>query len=182
MTAAFALRFGAAYLRNRTRNGGYDLGTLRGWVIALFLFGTVPALAANPNPMSASRAQQLALEIHAHHEVDNLIHMASVAQPGELEHQALFRAAYYGNTSLTAVSSFLQLAIIYQHMASEDDKAYVARVASIDLDAAKQYLDIGESGINSMLMGLKSPAAVAEAERLRDLLRKLRQELDPCHY
>jgi len=158
------------------------LGTLRGWVIALFLFGTVPALAANPNPMSASRAQQLALEIHAHHEVDNLIHMASVAQPGELEHQALFRAAYYGNTSLTAVSSFLQLAIIYQHMASEDDKAYVARVASIDLDAAKQYLDIGESGINSMLMGLKSPAAVAEAERLRDLLRKLRQELDPYHY
>jgi hypothetical protein len=52
--------------------------------------------------------------------------------------------------------------------------------ASRALEGAKSILDA--SRINAMMMSLKSPAAVAEAQRLRDFLQELRLELDQYQY
>jgi len=159
-----------------------DLASLRIWVIALFLFGTVPAFAASPNPLSESQVLQLNQDMSQHigRTIDNLLEMAQASKGQEA--QALVAIANSGRESEVAVDRFLELALIYQAMTNEKDKAIVALHASTSLMGAKGSLDISSQAINRYLTSLTSPAAVAEAQRLRDRMQELRQELDQYHY
>lgn len=158
------------------------LASLRIWSIALFLFGTVPAFAANPNTLSESQALQLHQDVSQHigRTVQNLLDMAQASKG--VEAQALVAIANSGTASEATVSRFLELALIYQAMTSEKDKVIVAGYASIDLATAKGSLDVSNHAINQYLTSLTSPASIAEAQRLRDALHELRQELDQYHY
>jgi hypothetical protein len=81
-----------------------------------------------------------------------------------------------------ALEGFLVLAAIHQSMTSEKDMALVAGYASIALEGTKHKLDIVVPLISQQLMHVKAPAAIAEAERLRDRMQDLRQELDRYSY
>jgi hypothetical protein len=131
--------------------------------------------------MPKSQAQQLQQDVvRMRDTVQNLAEMAKSARGAE--QMALLETAHEGITSMAAPDRFLELAIIYQNMTSEKDKAYVARYASIRLEEAKRILDGGVTGINDQLIYVTSPAAIAEAQELRDLTREVRQGLDQYHY
>jgi hypothetical protein len=114
------------------------LVTLWSWVIevlgdvidTLFLFGTVPAFAAAPNPMSDSRAQQLLEDAQRmRRTVQNLFEMAEASQGAE--ERALEGIADSGTATLADVSKFSEVAVIYRRMTCEHDKAEAAKNASI---------------------------------------------------
>jgi hypothetical protein len=168
-------------MKIRARAAMAVFASLRTWVIALFLFGTVPAFAANPNPISESQAQQLGQNVvRMQDTVLNLLEMAKPAVGAE--QLALLLIANSGTPPLFAVDRVAELADIYQNMTSEKDKAYVAGGASTALENAKRQLDVGVTGINGQVIYLTSPAAIAEVQRLRDLMREVRQRLDQYHY
>ena len=77
---------------------------------------------------------------------------------------------------------FATLAMIYQRMESPDDKAEVQKWAALQLDRTKRALEVHINHINSLLVFVRTPAALAEAQNIRDHLQQVRRELEQYGY
>jgi hypothetical protein len=131
--------------------------------------------------MSESRAHQLQKDHRLSNAIRNLEEMGKEFSLGP-DSDILSEIVFLGDKSEDAVNTLLEMAIIYQRMTSDVDKAEVARWAQIELDRAKGALDYAAGGIKVYLPSLTSTAAAAEARALRDRLQELRRELDQYHY
>jgi hypothetical protein len=150
-------------------------------VASLFPFATQPAYAAKLNAMSESRALELINDHRLANAADDLQAMALALNPGP-ERDTLFELISIGTNVRSAVSSFLELAVIHQRMVNAKDKTEVSLIADVELKNARLVLLGAVASANRYLTTLKTPGAVAETQRLRDHMQELREELDSYRY
>jgi hypothetical protein len=108
----------------------------------------------------------------------NLLGMtAGMREPEDGTAQRIYdRAANIDQKHLTQL--FIVVSIFLQ-MKDSRDQAVVRNYVGILAGSAVQSADSAIDGINRDIVKLSSPAAIAEAQKARDLIQKIRDEIKP---
>lgn len=105
----------------------------------------------------------------------NLIQMAMGMQSPEMDvlsmiHSSSSEAAWYAD-------KLSQVTFIYSVMLDKRDQATVKKMMVMQVKQSVRGSNTSIEQVNKMLGKLQSPAAVAEAQKCRDLIQKIRDEI-----
>jgi len=139
----------------------------------------LPAIAVQP-AMSEAQARKLSESVFTEvlARAQNLHGIAESLNGHEA--QAVGEICVSATVANDNVQWFASLATIYQRMESQNDKSEVQMWAARQLDSTKKALEIHINHINSLLVVVRTPAALSEAQKIRDSLQQVRRELE--HY
>lgn len=142
----------------------------------IFPFVAMPALA-EPRAMSAEQIQAFrnaGSTIFVR--TKNLIQVADSLQSAEQGPVV----AILGDTTtaLDDVDKILTLAVIYNEMETANDKSVARKALAATLRKSQGPLNASIEQINTMLAYIRTPAALSEAQQIRDQLQAVRRDLE----
>jgi hypothetical protein len=151
-------------------------------MVLVLWFAAPPATAAEQHPMTEAQGQALlhTLSILGRHQRRDLFQMA-MALSG-VEHDAALEIVSSATEASNAVEDLLTLTMIYPRMACAADRAELLSWLPGSLRNAKGALDLDIDAINGMLPQLTNPAALSEAQAIRDKLHEVREQLNQYNY
>jgi hypothetical protein len=165
--------------RPRASSGPSSLAATFSIVMALSLMST--RAIAGQHPIPVDQAAALYSENKALLSLAPNLHqmVASLHGPEKDTAETILHSLY---DTYSAVEPLLTIAVMHEHMVTTGDKAELASQLPRYLKLAKGILDANIRFINDNLASLTIPAALSDAQQIRDRMEYLRHQLEQYSY
>ncbi len=105
----------------------------------------------------------------------NLLHMATGMQSPEMDHISMIEGASRNCSSY--IDKLGEVTFIYSILLDKRDQAAVKKRVVLFAKQSVRSCEVSIEQFNRALGKLRSPAALAEAQKTRDLMQKIRDEI-----